>query len=282
MAARGVYYEDDPSAEGLGAPGGDNGRPLVYSDQYFELDATGLETEAVDAQQRPQLPLPPAPAPLPNHPPAFHASGAGTPLLNPTRHLPLRADPPRALDDGSQGHAQVLTLDVSATRASIETARLKSHYFAISGYFFAALGTAMHIVVFLCFALAGSVTMGGLYVVTLLLEATAAAAILLRGTRGGLRWLQLATLICWTFIGVVLTLATTAAITNWLHFEAAWARWLAVGLTYAHVLICFGLAVSIANVMQAKLTINLRALQVQAAHRQQAGPDSDRFEKKGT
>lgn len=195
------------------------------------------------------------------------------PVMNPTTHLPMSAHPGRQREDGTREPAHVMALDVNKTISDIRTARLKSEHFSHSCYIFAAIGLAVHFVVLFCFAFAGSVTFGGIYAVTLLLEIIVMTAVSLRASWGGLRLLGFASLMCWTFIGVVLTLAITGSVTNWMHFEETWARWLALGLTYAHVLICFGMAVCLVNVMQAKMIISLRAAQVAAARVQYSGPE---------
>lgn len=202
------------------------------------------------------------PAPVPQ--PASFARHVGPggkkgDVLDPKRHIPIALDTRAHMSDPSGSTPpDIVVMDGHAAALDIDQAHAKSWIFGNDLMLCLGIGFLMRIAVFFALVASGSRVYAGIYAVTFFLEALLFTLVSFRSKPGGRKLLWCAKVITWTFVMVTLPLAISASVTNWVHFEDGWARWVAVGLSYAHTLIYIYIGICLTNIIQSKMVLALR------------------------
>ncbi len=214
--------------------GADDGAAGVFQDE------AQLQPPMQPQQPGAEMHVPPPAPPAPHDEHHFSTS------------VPLAAVPT------SDGGLTILTMDVDVVEGDFKHAVSKGHHFGLSDYILAFLAGVLHLVMFICFLMAGSAVGAAVCIVTSLVEVIAFFASFLRNAPGAFKILRFGKFCCRIFMIVELGLAISASITNWIHFEEGWARWLAVSCAYAHTVLLFGLQQGLLNIEHGRMIFCFR------------------------
>lgn len=215
----------------------------------------GEETEPI-------LAVPPQPDPIP---PIETAQPAHPHDHDKPRHRHFEDNILLVSPDEADGYG--ITVHTPTFRQHIRHTGQKCHDFAVSTYILAAGAFLLRFVVFFSFLFAGSATGAGLSLLLGLTEVSSALAVRLRRRRGFMRIIKALGNWCLLACAAELGLAISVCITNWVHIEQGWARWIAVAFSFMHAVLVYELGVSLINVLHCKMVSSFQTAKMTRASR---------------